>query len=98
MGVPVVSLAGDAYLKRVGASWLANIGRPEWIASGMDDYVAKVVALARDPAALASARAGLRDAMRASPLCDAAGFARDFEAALRGIWRAWCADVARKKV
>ena len=90
MGLPVVTLAGDAYLKRVGASWLANIGRPEWIASGTDEYVARALGLASDPAALAAIRAGLRDAMRASPLCDAAGFARDFEAALRGIWREWC--------
>ncbi len=90
MGLPVVTLAGDAYLKRVGASWLANIGRPEWIASSTDEYVTKALGLARDPVALASMRAGLRDAMRTSPLCDAPGFARDFEVTLRGVWQEWC--------
>ena len=98
MGLPVVTLGGDAYLKRVGASWLANIGRSEWIASDTDDYVAKALALAGDTAGLASVRSGLRDAMRASPLCDADGFARDFEAALRGIWRDWCSRAGGKSV
>lgn len=94
MGLPVVTLAGDAYLKRVGASWLTNIGRPEWIASSTDEYIARVLDLARDPAALVAIRDGLRDAMHSSPLCDAPGFARDFEAALRGVWRDWCVRVA----
>ena len=37
-------------------------------------------------------RATLREQMEASPLMDAARFARDVEAAYRTMWAAWCAE------
>jgi hypothetical protein len=40
---------------------------------------------------LAEYRRTLRDRVAASALCDAEGFARDFEDKLRFAWREWCA-------
>lgn len=90
MGVPVVTLAGESYASRMGASVLSHLGRPEWIARDMDDYVRRAVELASDTARLAAWRAEQRERMRASVICDGPGFAREFEAALLTAWRAWC--------
>jgi predicted O-linked N-acetylglucosamine transferase (SPINDLY family) len=58
----------------------------ELVAATPEEYVQKSVALARDPEQLRALRAGLRERMRASPLLDAAGFARALEAAYRQMW------------
>jgi protein O-GlcNAc transferase len=47
--------------------------------------------LAGDLAKLKETRAGLRERMKASALLDAAGFAREVEAAYRKAWTDWCA-------
>lgn len=87
MGVPTLTLEGDRLLPRQGVSLLSAAGLADWIARDESDYVARAVALTGDLPALASLRAGLREQVRASPLFDAAAFARDFEAALWGMWR-----------
>ncbi|WP_052293838.1 tetratricopeptide repeat protein [Azospirillum sp. B510] len=89
MGVPVVTLAGRSHVARVGASLLTNVGLEELIASDEAEYIAKAVALAGDPAALAGLRAGMRARLEASPLTDHKGFTRSLEAALRAMWRSW---------
>lgn len=94
MGVPVVTLAGDSHAARVGASLLTSIGLPELVASSADDYVGRAVALARDSERRAALRRSMRERMAASPLCDADGFGRRFEAALREMWRNWCKSAA----
>lgn len=90
MGVPVLALRGDRYVAHMSESLLQSVGLPEWVAVDEDDYVAKAVDFARDSAALADLRAGLRQRLLNSPLCDVAGFARNLEAAFRDMWRIWC--------
>jgi predicted O-linked N-acetylglucosamine transferase (SPINDLY family) len=94
MGVPVLTLAGERFLARQGVGLLMNAGLPEWIAAGPEDYVARAVAHAEDWHRLAALRSGLRAQVLASPIFDAPRFARHFEAALRGMWQAWCAKQA----
>lgn len=94
MGVPYVTLADRPSVGRIGSSVLHGIGHPEWIAQTEEEYVQKVVALARDLPALARIRANLRSDMQASPLMDEPAFARKFEAALRGMFNTWCESQA----
>lgn len=90
MGVPVVALRGESHRARVGASLLTSTGLGELVAASEDQYVEIAARLASDPAGLLSRHQSTRGAMLNSPVCDASGYARDFEHALRGAWRAWC--------
>jgi len=91
MGVPVIAFRGDRHAARVSADLLTRVGLADLIADSRQTYAAKAVALAGDLGRLGEIRAGLRERMRGSTLCDEAGFARHFEAALREMWRRWCA-------
>lgn len=79
MGVPLVTLVGERSSGRGGASILTTLGRPEWIASNADDYIAIAQRLAADPQQLATIRSGLRRELQSSPLMDGAGFTRELE-------------------
>jgi protein O-GlcNAc transferase len=90
MGVPVVVLEGAAHRGRVGVTLLTHAGFPQWLARTDAEYVEIATKLAADPNALEQARGELREAMRRSPLMDAAGHTRGVEAAYREMWRKWC--------
>lgn len=92
MGVPTLTLEGERHASRVGPSLLRAVGLDELIAPDADAYVDLAAALASDADRLGRLRAGLRERVAASPLCDGPGFARRFEDALRSLWRDWCAD------
>jgi predicted O-linked N-acetylglucosamine transferase (SPINDLY family) len=90
MGVPLLTMAGERFLSRQGVGLLMNAGLPQWIAADADDYAAKAVAHAADLESLSVLRASLRQKVLGSPLFDTPRFARQFEAALRGMWRERC--------
>jgi predicted O-linked N-acetylglucosamine transferase (SPINDLY family) len=89
MGVPVVTRAGPTHVARVGASLLHRAGLDDLVAKDAEGYLRVASSLAADTARLQSLREGLRARLRASPLMDAAGFARQVEEAYRGAWHAW---------
>jgi predicted O-linked N-acetylglucosamine transferase (SPINDLY family) len=92
MGVPVVSLYGDGFAMRHGLSHLSNVGLADWSVGDVEAYVALAIARARDEAGLVALRAGLRQRVLASPLCDAPRFGRGLAAALRHAWEVYCMD------
>lgn len=98
MGRPVVTLAGDCHMARVGVSLLTAVQHPEWIARDEADYVRIAAELAANPARIAADSAALRGAVRASPLFDHAGQSARFGEALRNCWREWCAGATRSGI
>jgi predicted O-linked N-acetylglucosamine transferase (SPINDLY family) len=92
MGVPVVTLAGQTHVSRVGVSLLTHAGLPELVAGSEDGYVRIAVELAGDAGRLSNHRAGFRDRMRASRLMDEQPFSRGLEASLRRMWTSWVAS------
>jgi predicted O-linked N-acetylglucosamine transferase (SPINDLY family) len=79
----------------MGESILHNAGLADWIAADEAAYAELGARLAGDPSSLAALRATLRERMLGSPLFDAPRFARNLEAAIRGMWKIWCAAERR---
>lgn len=96
MGVPVVTLAGDVHMARVGATLLASVGLDALVAQTPNAYVDAAVNLAHDRERLAEMRRDMRRRLLASPLLDHAGYTRRLEAAYRELWRAWCSRTAER--
>lgn len=90
MGHPVVTLQGPPAIGKLASVLLHNIGHPEWIAHDEDQFVEIATDLASDIPRLVTFRDSLRSEMVASPIMDGPGFARDFEAACRAMWKDWC--------
>ncbi len=78
-GVPVITLTGDRFGSRYGASLLAAAGCPDLVAESPEQYVTIAKRLAADPARLADLRRRLRDLSIEHGLGDSAGFARRLE-------------------
>jgi predicted O-linked N-acetylglucosamine transferase (SPINDLY family) len=90
MGVPVITCPGETFAGRHSLTHLSNLGLTQTIARDLDEYVALAASLAEELPGLAALRAGLRERMASSPLCNGAQFASDFLQLLRGVWRKWC--------
>jgi protein O-GlcNAc transferase len=86
MGVPVVTLAGNAHAGRVGVSILTRIGLTGMIADSLERYCAIALFLANDAARLDKLRLNLRAAVAASPLCNGVDFTRSLEQAYTAMW------------
>lgn len=83
MGVPVLTLPGSAPISRQGLSFVQTLGLADgWVARDADDFVRLAALRVQDRGALATLRAGLRERMAASPLCDAGRFAAGWLALL----------------
>jgi protein O-GlcNAc transferase len=91
MGVPVITLAGETFVSRRGLSNLANVGFTRFVARSTAQYVQLTASLAGDLPQLAHLRAGLRERMRRSPLCDGPRFVGNLERSYRHMWELWCA-------
>lgn len=87
MGVPVVTLRGAMHAGRVGASLLKAVGEDDLVCGDAEEFAAIAARLAGDIPRLATRRAGLRQRLLASELCDGPSFARAFIDALEEV--AW---------
>ncbi len=90
MGVPVVTLPGTNMASRWSAAMLGALGHEAWIADSPDGYIRIATDLASDAARLREIRAGLRERLMHSSLCDAPQRTRQLERLMRTMWRRWC--------
>lgn len=80
LGIPVVSLRGDSFRSRMGASALDDLDLGELAADDVEGYLAIAARLGNEPAHLGKWRTRLREALRArrSKLWDAAWYSSEF--------------------
>lgn len=78
MGVPVVSLVGEAFFERLSYSILVNSGVPELASTTKEGFVETAVSLAGDRARRLALRQNLREQMKAGPLGRTEDFAHHF--------------------
>lgn len=90
MGVPVVSLVGEAPVSRASLSILSNLGLAQFAVFDELDFVDKARELATDHESRRELRRTLRGRLQSSPLMDAARFSADFRRACRHFWRSSC--------
>lgn len=85
MGVPVVTLVGEAFHQRVSYSMLMQCGLDELCTFTPEDFVARATSLVNDREKLKEWRTSLRDVMSASPLCDEPRFLHQFQDMLEQV-------------
>lgn len=78
MGVPTVTLVGEALFERLSYSILHNAGLADLCATTREDFVEIAVRLADDSQRIQALRTGLRDQIRTGPLGNSKQFAQDF--------------------
>jgi predicted O-linked N-acetylglucosamine transferase (SPINDLY family) len=86
-GVPVLTLAGEAFASRMGASLLRAVGLSELVTQCAEDYESIAVDLAARPGACAAISAGLLRARSEAALFDTRRFSRHLESAFETMWR-----------
>ncbi|HEY5313356.1 MAG TPA: tetratricopeptide repeat protein [Pirellulales bacterium] len=87
MGVPVITLIGDAPAGRAGWSQLNNLGLEHLAATSEAGFVRLACEMVGKIDELSALRASLRDRLMHSPLADGAAFARHMEVAYRTLWQ-----------
>lgn len=92
MGVPLVSMVGDAFRGRLSTGILTKLGRTEWLANTKSEYVEIALQLASDVQALNRVRLDLRPALEDSVLMREDLFTHYFGEGLRAMWLQWLAN------
>jgi len=80
-GLPVLTCAGHAFAARVAASLLVAVGLPELVTSTNEQYEAKAVQLAENPALLSEIKWKLTQNRFTSALFDTRSFTKHLEVA-----------------
>jgi len=90
MGVPVITLCGNAHLSRVGNSILHNMTLDQLIGNSPQEYFNIAITLANNIDEIQNYRNILRNKLMNSELTDEIEFGKKFDALMRQVWRQYC--------
>lgn len=94
-GVPVISLQGDTFAARYGASLLHACGLSDLVCQTPSEYVEAAARLAGDVTRLSALRTALPTMMRSHGLSDSRRFARKIGDLYETMMRDWCGTLER---
>jgi len=86
MGVPVLTLKGNNFVSRCGASINLNLEMPELIVENKDEYIKKALSLSEDTNKLIQIKKSLRLKALNSSLFDTKKFGKEFSDMLNNVW------------
>ena len=87
MGVPVLTLIGNAFASRVAASLLNSVNMPELITTSQDQYESLAIELALNSEKLDGIKKKLIKNVETSPLFDSETFTNNLELAFEEMYR-----------
>lgn len=93
MGVPTLTLTGETPPSRSGGTFMNQLRLNDFIATSIDDFVAKGNYWADHLAELAALRIEMRARFRTSAMGQSEPFADRLEATLRTMWQRWCQNL-----
>ena len=92
-GVPLLTVKGNTFPGRVGASLLEAVGLPEMITHSVEEYEAKAIFLANNPLDLAAVRTKLSANRLTKPLFDTKLFTEHLELGFSIMYDRYCAGL-----
>ncbi|MBM3349389.1 MAG: tetratricopeptide repeat protein [Betaproteobacteria bacterium] len=93
-GLPVLTLSGQSFVSRMGASLLNNIGIPELITTNQNDYESLAVDLALNPKKLAEIKQKLSQNRLVKPLFNSKLFTKNLESAFLRVYERYQANLS----
>ncbi len=92
MGVPVITLYGDRFVARVGASLMFNAGLSGLIGETPEEYIQQAVRLAGDPERLGTIRSKLREHLVTTPVFNPKLWTPGLDEAYSKAFRTWATE------
>jgi len=85
MNTPIITLAGTNYVSRVGISLLHALGMDKYVANTHEEYITKVVTLARNQSELRELHSTIRNKMKETDLLNSKSFTKHLENAYKDM-------------
>ena len=98
VGLPFLTLVGDTFASRVGASMLNAIGLPELITYSENEYKNKAIELATNPILLKTIKEKLEKNKISKPLFDAKLFTKNVESAYKKIYKRYNSNMPTENI
>ena len=98
VGLPFLTLVGDTFASRVGASMLNAIGLPELITYSENEYKNKAIEIATNPILLKKIKKKLEKNKISKPLFDAKLFTKNVESAYKKIYKRYNSNMPTENI
>jgi predicted O-linked N-acetylglucosamine transferase (SPINDLY family) len=97
LSVPLVTLTGNKFASRLSSGILEFAGFPELIASSKEEYINKLINLAKDPERIVNYKKNIREKYLNSAAADIKSFSKDFFNGLRDLWEQKIIELKNKQ-